>query len=116
MFKLIRKIIKWLFRIIILIIVILLIVSIYRFLLSGITGQATNECKTLMTQDSGDKTLVYDQLANWLETQSTSIIKVKAASYQRSTNDIVVKYTIFNKLFSGQEKIKASSLDKICDR
>jgi hypothetical protein len=114
MFKIIKKIIKWIFRIAILVVIVFIIIFIYNFLVNGIVGQASDKCKALVEQNGGANSVAYGELADWLKTQSTSIVTVKNAYYENNPSQIVVKYSIFRNIYTGTKIINADTLDRYC--
>ncbi|MDD5693372.1 MAG: hypothetical protein PHU86_02790 [Patescibacteria group bacterium] len=117
MFKIIRKIIKWGIRLAILVLIIFVIIFIYNFLINGITGQASKKCQEITTQNGSGKEVVYTALADWLKTQSTSIVMVTDAYYKNDSkkgDQVIVKYSLYKNIYSGQRTIDSKTLQKFC--
>ncbi len=117
MFKIIKKIIKWGIRLVILALIIIVVIFVYQFLINGITGQANKKCQEITKQNGSGKEVVYTALADWLKTQSTSIVKVTDAYYKKDDNkgeQIIVKYTFYGNIYSGQKIINSEMLNKYC--
>jgi len=117
MFKLIKKIIKWIIRIVILAAIVFALIFVYRFLINGVTGQAGKKCQEITASSGGGKEVVYTSLADWIKTQSTSLVKVDDATYKNDAkkgDQIVVKYSLYGNIYSGEKTLSASTLEKFC--
>jgi hypothetical protein len=117
MFKIIRKVIKWIVRLAILALIIIALIFIYNFLLNGLTGQATSKCQEITKQNGSGKEIVYTSLADWLKTQSTSVVTVTSASYQNDAkrgDQIIINFSLYKNIYSGQKTINQATLEKYC--
>jgi|GEM_PF-6544688 len=117
MFKVIKKIIKWGIRLAILTAIIFTLIFIYRFLLNGVTGQAGKKCQEIVALDGGGKEVVYTSLADWIKTQSTSLVTVDDATYENDAkkgDQIIVKYSLYRNIYSGEKTLDAVTLEKFC--
>jgi len=102
---------------VVLAVIIIVAIYIYRFVIGGITGGVSKECQTIMATGGGNNEIVYGQLADWIKTQSTSLVSVTDAYYQNDVekgDQIVIKYTTLNNYYHGKKVLDSASLEKYC--
>ena len=119
MFKVIKKIFKLSVTLIALVFIIIVCVFVFNFLINGVTGQAKKKCQEITSQDNGGKEVVYASLANWLTTQSTSLVTVDEATYNndpKKGDQIIIKYTLYGNIYSGEKTITNVTLEKFCGK
>ncbi len=119
MFKIIRKIIKWGFRIAILLIFLFCLFYLYKFIIGGITSQAGKKCQEITAIDGNGKERVYAALADWIKTQSTSLVTVKKAYYKKDDSkgdQIIIEYSLYGNIYSGNKTINENELQKFCGK
>jgi len=97
--------------------IIFALIFVYRFLINGVTGQAGKKCQEITATNGGGKEVVYTSLAEWIKTQSTSLVTVDDATYKKDAkkgDQIIVKYSLYGNIYSGQKILNATTLEKYC--
>jgi hypothetical protein len=97
----------------------IVVIYIYRFIIGGITGGVSEECQAMLAKNGGNNEIVYGQLADWIKTQSTSLVSVTDAYYQNDAkkgDQIVIKYSTLNNYYSGKKILDAKTLQKYCNQ
>jgi len=114
--KFVKTFVKWTFRLIVLGVIIAVLVYAFNFVVNTVSAQAGSKCKEISAQVPGGKVLVYKELAEWLKTQSTSLVSVDDAYYEKGKNgdQVVIKYSTLNNWYHGKKVIDQETLEKYC--